>query len=117
MELIRWVDFDKGDFIGRDAALKQFSEIPKKTLVTLEINEKNANASGYKPVWYNNRLVGFLTSGCYGHNVNQDLAMTYLEINLANPGTELTTHLINDECKDTGLELSPCGPEENRMKV
>ena len=48
----RWIDFDKGDFVGREAALKEKQQnTAKQRLVTLEIDAADSDASGYEPVW------------------------------------------------------------------
>ena len=48
---------------------------PERQLVTLEIDAIDADATGYEPVWRSGALVGFVTSGGYGHTVDKSLAM------------------------------------------
>ena len=48
----RWIAWDKGDFNGREAALKEKeSASASLKLVTLEVDADNADASGYEPIW------------------------------------------------------------------
>lgn len=75
----RWIAFDKGDFIGREAALKEQKADARRTLVTLEIDAGDADASGYEPVWSKGKLAGFVTSGGYGHTVRKSLAMALVD--------------------------------------
>ena len=63
----RWIDWNKKDFIGRKAAQAEQKTPPAQRLVTLEIEANDADASGYEPVWHKGELVGFITSGAYGH--------------------------------------------------
>ena len=72
----RWIDFDKGDFIGRAAALREREEnsAPHR-LVTLAVDCDEADASGYEPVSADGRRIGFITSGGYGHTLGKSLAM------------------------------------------
>jgi len=114
--LIRWIDFNKGDFIGKESALSQTHEEAKRQLVTLEVHSTNTEAVGYEPIWKNDRRVGFITSGGYGHNVKKSLAMAYVENDMSTPGTELTTHIINDECRAVVLEQSPWDVQGKRMR-
>jgi dimethylglycine dehydrogenase len=80
--LQRFIDYDRAGFIGRDAALRDRDQTPGRRLVTLEIDTSDADASGYEPILLHNELVGFVTSGGYGHCVGRSLAMGYLDSNI-----------------------------------
>jgi dimethylglycine dehydrogenase len=112
----RWIAWDKGDFVGREAALKEREAGTEQVLVTLGIDSAEAEAVGYEPVWQDGKKVGFTTSGAYGHTVGQSLAMALVEKGAANPGTELTTHIVGVECKATVLEPSPYDPQGMAMR-
>ena len=72
----RWIAWDKGEFIGRKAALMESKgPPPDRQLVTLEIDAVDADATGYEPVWRSGRMAGFVTSGGYGHTIGKSLAM------------------------------------------
>jgi dimethylglycine dehydrogenase len=77
--LDRHVAFDKGDFIGRDGALHERERPSSRVLVTLAIDATDADASGFEPVKLDDRLVGYTTSGAYGHHVGQSLALAYVD--------------------------------------
>ena len=114
----RWIDFDKGDFIGREKALleKQQNSAPQR-LVTLEIDAADADASGFEPVWREGRRVGFVTSGGYGHYVGKSLALALVEPGAVQPGTELTTHLVGVERSARVIAPSPYDPKGKRMRL
>ena len=88
--------FDKGDFIGRDAALRERETGAAKTLVTLRIDATDADASGFEPVKHRGKLVGFVTSGAYGHHVQQSLALAYVDRDIAAASPELTVDVIGE---------------------
>ncbi|HSE11402.1 MAG TPA: glycine cleavage T C-terminal barrel domain-containing protein, partial [Rudaea sp.] len=94
--LARHVAFDKGDFIGRDAALRERETGASKTLVTLRIDAGDADASGFEPVKCNGKLVGCVTSGAYGHYVKQSLALAYVDRDIAIAAPELTVDVIGE---------------------
>ena len=94
--LAQHVAFDKGDFIGRDAALREREAGADKTLVTLLIDATDADASGFEPVKRNGRLVGSVTSGAYGHFVKQSLALAYIDRDIATAALELTVDVIGE---------------------
>lgn len=113
----RWIDFDK-DFIGRDAVIKEREENATPLhLVTLEIDALDADASGYEPVWHNDRRIGFITSGAYGHTVKKSLALALVEPAFTTPGTELTCHVVGVERTAKVIPPSPYDPEGKAMRM
>ncbi len=94
--LARHVAFDKGDFIGRDAALRERKVGTDKVLVTLSIDAADADASGFEPVRCDGRLVGSVTSGAYGHYVRQSLALAYVDREVATAAAELAVDVIGE---------------------
>lgn len=115
--LDRWIDWKKGDFIGRDAALKERdSGGPAQQIVTLEIEADDADASGYEPVWKDGRRVGFITSGGYGHTLGKSLAMALLDRDCTAEGTRLATHIVGAERPARVIAPSPYDPEGKAMR-
>ena len=113
----RWVDWDKGDFIGREAALaERDGNGPRQKLVTLEIDADDADASGYEPIWSDGQKVGFVTSGGYGHTIGKSLAMGLINTELAKPGTELSVHIVGVEKSAKIIADSPYDPDGKAMR-
>jgi dimethylglycine dehydrogenase len=79
----RFVDFDKGDFIGRAAALEEKASGGALRLVTFSVDAADADAVGDEPIWHEGRVVGWVTSGAYGHRVQRSLALGYIPAELA----------------------------------
>lgn len=73
-----FIDFEKKDFIGRDAALKARETPAKRKLVTFEVDVVDADPAGFEPIWVGNTLAGYTTSGGFGHSVGKSIAMGYL---------------------------------------
>ena len=79
--LDRFIDFDKPDFIGREATLRERERGgATRRLVTLVVNGEDADATGFEPIWIGDRRVGFVTSGGFGHTVGQSIAMGYVDV-------------------------------------
>ncbi|MDA8252687.1 MAG: FAD-dependent oxidoreductase [Rhodospirillales bacterium] len=98
--LDRFVAFDKPEFIGRDAALRERDGgTAPQLLVPLVVEADDADASGFEPVWIGERRVGFVTSGAYGHTVGTSLALAYLDRECAAPGTEVDVHVVGSRRK------------------
>ncbi len=113
----RWIDWDKGDFVGRKAALaERDGNGPRQKLVTLEIDADDADASGYEPIWSDGQKVGFVTSGGYGHTIGKSLAMGLINTELAKPGTELSVHIVGVEKSAKIIADSPYDPDGKAMR-
>ncbi len=113
----RWIAWDKGDFIGRAAALaERDGNGPAKRLVTLEVEAEDADASGFEPVWAGDARIGFVTSGGYGHTTGKSLAMALVDPAHAAPGTRLSVHVVGVERAATVIPPSPYDPEGRAMR-
>ena len=114
----RWIAWDKGDFIGREAAMaERDGNGPSKVLVTLELEDGDADASGYEPVWAGEgNLVGFVTSGGYGHHLQKSLAMALVDREQADAGTDLSVHVVGVERKARVVPASPYDPQGKAMR-
>ena len=113
----RWIAWNKGEFVGREAALaeRERNTAPQK-LVTLEVDAQDADASGYEPVWKAGRRVGFVTSGGYGHHVGKSLAMALVDVEHAQVGEALHTHVVGVERGARIIASSPHDPGGSVMR-
>ncbi len=86
----RFVDFEKGNFIGRAAALEERANGGKLRLVAFKVDAVDADALGDEPIWHDGRVVGWVTSGAYGARVDASLALGYVPSDLdAREGFEI----------------------------
>ena len=116
--LDRWIDHSKPDFIGKAAALKERdSNAPPQCLVTLEIDTRNEDASGFEPVWQGDRRIGFITSGGYGHVIGKSLAMALVETEFAETGTEVSAHVVAEKYPARVIARSPYDPSGKVMRM
>ncbi|GGH18209.1 dimethylglycine dehydrogenase [Cribrihabitans marinus] len=114
----RWIAWDKGDFLGRDAALaERDGNGPDQVIATLKIDAEDADASGYEPVWQDGRRVGFVTSGGFGHTVGSSLAMAMIDRDLAVEGTVLSVHIVGAERAAEVIAPSPYDPQGQAMRA
>jgi dimethylglycine dehydrogenase len=111
------VALDKGDFIGRDAALREREEGVDRVLVTLSIDTVDVDASGFEPVKHEGKLVGFVTSGAYGHHVGQSLALAYVDKELAGSRAKLTVDVIGEPLEATILAEPAYDPKGTRLRT
>ncbi|MEM9967511.1 MAG: FAD-dependent oxidoreductase [Pseudomonadota bacterium] len=114
----RWIAWDKGPFLGREAAMaERDSNQPSQRVVTLEIDALDADASGYEPVWQNGSKVGFVTSGGYGHTLGKSLAMAMIDDEACAEGTALTVHIVGQERDARVIANSPYDPQGAAMRA
>ncbi len=76
--LQRFLAFGKGDFIGREAALRDRERVPKLRLITLVVEDQGTDAIGDEPIWHDGKVVGWVTSGGYAHHVGKSVALGYV---------------------------------------
>jgi len=114
--LSRFVAYDKGEFIGRRAALEERDRTPARRLVTLEVDALDADAAGYEPIWVGEELAGFVTSAGYGHTVQKSLAMGYVRSDLARGGTAVEITILGDRRAARVLDVPPVDPSGSRMR-
>ena len=112
----RWIAWDKGDFIGRQAALAERETGARRRIVTLEVDALDADASGYEPVWKDGERVGFVTSGGYCHTLGKSCAMAMVLADAAAEGTTLSVHVVGVERPARVIAPSPHDPQGDAMR-
>jgi dimethylglycine dehydrogenase len=94
--LERFIDYDRPNFIGREAALRDRESTSQRRLVTLAVQAKDADASGYEPICQGAEMVGFVTSGGYGHCAGASLAMGYLDPSIPDDAQGLSISVLGE---------------------
>ena len=75
----RFIDFKRPDFIGRAAALAEQRSGGERRLIALAVDARDADAIGDEPIWNDGKVVGWVTSGGYGHRVGKSIALGYVD--------------------------------------
>ena len=114
--LERFVAFDKGDFLGRDALLRQKRGGVGRRLATLAVDATDADCWGNEAVWAGDRVVGITTSGGYGYWLDRSLAVAYVEAEVAVPGASLAVEILGDRRRAVVLAEPPLDPENHRPR-
>ena len=108
--LDRYIAFDKGEFIGRAAALAERAAGPSQRLVLLAVDSTDADVTGFEPVMAQERRVGFVTSGAYGYHVRQSLALAYVDQGIAATPQALTVEVVGEPSPARILTEPPYDP-------
>jgi dimethylglycine dehydrogenase len=112
----RFVDLNKGAFIGRDAAAAQQASGGERRLITLDVAARDADAIGDEPIWHDGRVVGWVTSGGYGHSVGKSLALGYVTREVAEQSAGFEVELIGERCAAARLGAPAFDPDGKRMR-
>ena len=115
--LERFVKLDKPDFIGKAAALKEKTEGPKKTRIFMVVDALDCDVMGDEPIWVDGKVVGWVTSGGYGHFVDQSLAQGYIPTELVKSDMALEIEILGER-RPARLQMDPpFDPEAKRMRM
>jgi len=112
----RFVAPDKGDFVGREAFVRDAVAEPPQRLVLLEIESPDADATGYEPIHHDGRRIGYVTSGAYGHHVKRSLALAYVDTALCRTQDPLSVTIIGVPRKAGILAAPPYDPHGARLR-
>jgi dimethylglycine dehydrogenase len=95
--LERFVDFDKGPFLGRDALVAWAGKGFENQLVTLEVQGvTDADARGSEPVMKNGAMIGRTTSGGYGWRTGKSAALAMVRPEFSHIGGEVDLHILGE---------------------
>jgi dimethylglycine dehydrogenase len=111
----RFIDYGRDGFIGRDAALAERDRPASRRLALFRVDASDSDANGFEPIWAADRLVGFVTSGGYGHRVGESLALGYIDRDIV-PDSSLTTELLGERRSVTLLDVPAYDPTGARMR-
>jgi dimethylglycine dehydrogenase len=114
--LDRFIAPDKGDFIGRDALIRQKQKGIARRLVTLAIDSNGASTLAHEGVYRDGRLVGRITSGGFAHKLGHDVAFALLPVELSEMGTELEVPILAERRKARVIADSPYDPKSLRCR-
>jgi dimethylglycine dehydrogenase len=116
--LDRFVDLTKNDFIGREAAMKEKQSGGKLRRVTMVVDAPDADVLGDEPIWHKGQVIGWVTSGGYGHYVDKSLAQGYVPKELANDTAKsaFEIEILGERRKATIITEPLFDPEAKRMR-
>jgi dimethylglycine dehydrogenase len=112
----RFVDLSKGEFIGRAPAAAEKQQGGKRKLIALSVQADDADAIGDEPIYHDNEVVGWVTSGGYGHSVGQSIALGYVGVAHASAAEGFAVEIIGERRPAVRLPQPPFDPSGARMR-
>ena len=113
--LERFVAWTKPDFEGKAAATAARTE-PKYALIHLAVDAKDADAFGDEPIWHGDTVVGWVTSGAYGHFVGKSLAIGYVTNEYAEKDEGFFVEILGERRESRRLPRPLFDPEGVRLR-
>jgi len=104
--LDRFVNLNKDNFIGKKALQNRFKDGMKQKLVCLKIDSKNSPAYGGASLIEDDKVIGTITSGEWGHRVNLNLAYAFVNLDKSIQGTRMMLDLLGEMIS---VEVIPFG--------
>jgi dimethylglycine dehydrogenase len=111
--LERFVRWDKPDFKGKAALLKEKQRGVAKRFVTLIVDAGECDAPYMSTLWHGDRIVGETTSGGWGHRIDRSIALGMVAAELAEPGTALEVEIFGERFPAIVQEDRPLWDREN----
>ncbi len=113
-KFIRWNK--DADWIGKAAALAEKAAGPKRKLVSFVVDANDSDVVAWEPIWLNDAVVGFCTSGGYSHWTGKSLAQGFLPADQVKDGLECEIEILGERRKAT-VHLAPVWDDGGRMRA
>jgi dimethylglycine dehydrogenase len=86
-------------------------------LLAFKVDATDADAIGDEPIWHDGKTVGWVTSGAFGHRVNQSLALGYVPAALAQADSGFEIEIIGERHKAHRLLAPAFDPSGKLMRT
>ncbi|MEM7071303.1 MAG: aminomethyltransferase family protein, partial [Pseudomonadota bacterium] len=118
------IDWNK-EFVGKKNLLEHKKAPLDKKLVTIMLNEDDLqhqeggsfDVSNDEAILYQERAVGYVTSGGYAHFVKKSLAMGYVEVEFAKAGQKLHIEICGHKVEGTIYDTPLYDPQGQKMRA
>lgn len=115
--LDRFVNLDKPAFIGKEAIQAELNTGLPDVFVPLLLDEGKTEALYGSPIRQGNDIVGYVTSGGYGHCLKRSIALGYIKTSLAKEGTDVQIKVFG-EWRNASVATEPLfDPANERPRV
>jgi dimethylglycine dehydrogenase len=113
----RFVNFDKGDFVGREALLQRQKEQLNWNIAYVEVVAEDVDVHGGEPAYDGDTVIGLTTSGSFGHTVGKSLAFVYVSPEYAVPETTFDIEILSNRRQAKVLAEPAYDPQNKRLRA
>ena len=115
--LDRFIAFSKpDDFIGRDAAEAERAAPPRRRLQAFEVDATDGDVVAYEPLWLDDKVQGFCTSGGYAHWSDKSIALAFVPVGRVAPGLSVDIEILGERRPACLLTETPFDPTGERLR-
>jgi dimethylglycine dehydrogenase len=112
-----FVDLNKeADFIGKTAAVREKEEGGVLRLRSFVVNAKDADVIRDEPIWFGEKVTGWVTSGGFAHNSGVSVAMGYVPKEIADEENGWSIEILGERCYATMLSEPLFDPKGQNMR-
>jgi dimethylglycine dehydrogenase len=116
--LHRFIRLDKGDFLGRDALVRQKEEGVPQQYATLLIDCDGLDPLGNEPIYApDGTLVGRATSGGHSFMFDKGISLAFVKPEWAAVGTRLEIEMLQQRYPAEVVIESPYDPDNERLRA
>jgi dimethylglycine dehydrogenase len=115
--LDRFVAFTKNaDFIGRAAAEAERTAGASRRLCAFEVDAGDADVVAWEPIWLNDNVVGYCTSGGYSFTTGTSMAFGFVPTDRIRDDLVCEIEILGERRKARRLTVPLFDPEGERMR-
>ena len=114
--LERFVAFDKGDFVGRDAVLAARATTPEWCYRGFLVDSSDADPPASAPIRSGDTVVGYVTSASFGFRTGKRLALGFVRHEAGAIGSALDIEVLGVRCRAICIEPHVYDPGNRRLK-
>ena len=113
------VDFNKGDFIGREALQAQLDKGLKQRLACLVLADDRVVALGKEPIRPigTEQIIGWVATGGYGYSIEKSIVYAYLPLDFTEPGFELEIEFFGEWVRAEVVRAPLFDPRGERIRA
>ena len=114
--LEKHVDFQRTEFIGREAVLRQGATGPEWRFVKLIVDIADSEPMPGDPILHRGNCVGYVTSASCGYRIGKVVALGYLQGSVPLTGLDLEIEILGKGRRATISEKAFYDPENHRCR-
>ena len=115
-QMERFIDWEKGDFLGRASTLQRKLDGIETELVYAEISPGDCDARGGEPVLSGSEVIGVTTSGGFGHATGKSLVFAYVPPAYSASNTVFDIEILGVRRRASVLAEPVWDPRSDRLR-
>jgi dimethylglycine dehydrogenase len=103
----RFVRLEKPDFIGKSEAESKAKAGPSERFTSFVVETDDVDCFGGEAIWRDGELAGYVTSGSYGHRIQESVALGYIKPRFYEDGAKFEVEVLGER-RPARMSARPC---------